>query len=87
MLALDGQGRLLLRDATFSNCPWSRFDWFLRADTVTLDRETSQGRARDAVLRFKGTPLLYTPFLGFPLGDERQSGLLAPNLGYIVVTG
>ena len=33
-------------------------------------------------MRFKDVPIFYTPYLAFPLGDERQSGLLFPSFGH-----
>ena len=32
-------------------------------------------------LDFKGVPILYTPFISFPVGNERKSGFLFPTLG------
>jgi LPS-assembly protein len=33
-------------------------------------------------MRFKDVPIFYTPYISFPLGDERKSGLLFPSLGH-----
>ena len=33
-------------------------------------------------MRFKDVPIFYTPYLAFPLGDERKSGLLFPSFGH-----
>jgi len=32
-------------------------------------------------LKYKNIPIMYTPFISFPLSDERQSGVLTPSLG------
>jgi LPS-assembly protein len=55
-------------------------DWLLRADSVTLDIDASEGVAKGAVLRFLGTPILALPTLSFPLSDARRSGWLPPTL-------
>ena len=40
-----------------------------------------RGSARNARLDFKGVPILYTPFISFPVGNQRKSGFLFPTLG------
>ena len=40
----------------------------------------SKGVAHQVVMRFKDVPIFYTPYIAFPLGDARQSGLLVPEL-------
>src|SRR5690606_34989217 len=40
------------------------------------------GTARHAYLTFFGVPLLYTPYISFPIDDRRKTGLLPPRLGY-----
>ena len=39
------------------------------------------GTARDVKLRFKGVPILYSPYLSFPITDARKSGILTPEVG------
>jgi LPS-assembly protein len=33
------------------------------------------------LLKYKNVPVFYTPFISFPLSDERQSGILTPSFG------
>lgn len=79
--AQEGPSRL--RDVQFTTCPADQGDgdWFLRAQDLQLDFERGQGRARNAQIVFKGVPLMYTPWMAFPISDERMSGFLAPRLG------
>jgi LPS-assembly protein len=76
-----------LADATYSTCPREAEAWSLDADSVTLNPNTRQGTARDAVLWFQDVPLFYTPWFRFPLGDDRMSGLLVPRFGSSSSTG
>jgi lipopolysaccharide assembly outer membrane protein LptD (OstA) len=32
-------------------------------------------------------PILYLPYLSFPLGEQRKSGFLFPNLGHTTRSG
>jgi LPS-assembly protein len=76
------QTRLLtLEDVTYTTCATGKDDWLLRAGSLTLDRETGTGTARNARLEFKGVPILYAPYLTYPIDNRRKSGLLLPDFG------
>ncbi|WP_404976891.1 MULTISPECIES: LPS-assembly protein LptD [unclassified Acidovorax] len=62
-------------------------DWILRARTIRLDREADVGTAENAVLEFKGVPILPVPRITFPLSERRKSGLLPPTVGIDSVSG
>jgi LPS-assembly protein len=68
----------VLVDSLFSSCPPGEEDWYLRTSLLRLDHATDTGTAEHAVLWFKHIPLFYSPWLQFPLGDERRSGFLMP---------
>jgi LPS-assembly protein len=71
----------------YSTCPPGRRDWSLFAEELELDQETGQGVARNAWLRVGSAPVLYTPYLRFPIDDRRQSGFLVPSVGSSTETG
>ena len=64
-----------------TTCVAPREDWFLRADLIDIDTAKKVGVARDARLDFMGVPILYSPWLEFPLSNDRKSGFLTPTLG------
>jgi LPS-assembly protein len=66
----------------FTTCDPERPDWQLKAARVDLDMDRGTGIARHARLDFKGVPILYSPWLSFPLDDRRKSGFLYPSLGF-----
>lgn len=70
-----------LTDVRYTSCPEGNYDWELRAKTVNLDPEAGKGVARHAKIRFHNIPILYLPYLSFPLTDQRKSGFLAPDIG------
>ena len=78
--------RAVVHSATYTTCQrdneasWQP-DWVLRAATIRLDNEEQVGTAEDAVLEFKGVPILPIPHITFPLSDKRKSGLLPPTIG------
>lgn len=62
-------------------------DWILRARTLTIDKTEDEGTAENAVLEFKGVPILATPWISFPLSSKRKSGLLPPTLALDSTSG
>ena len=68
--------------SAFTNCPEGVDDVVIIAAELELDTHARQGKARNVILKVKGIPIGYTPFIGFPLGTERMSGFLFPTLAY-----
>ena len=56
------------------------YDWYIKAETMSLDQVTQIGVARNARIVFKGVPILASPYISFPLDDSRKSGFLPPTL-------
>jgi len=71
---------LSLEGMRFTTCPAGQPDWELIARDVALDIEAGFGSARGVKLEFKGVPILYAPFLTFPIDGRRKSGFLTPEL-------
>ena len=80
-IEINQEGRLELGDVGYTTCPPESEDWIIEADDIQLDTQTGVGTARDVKLRFKGVPILYTPYLSFPITDARKSGILTPEFG------
>lgn len=79
-------------NVTYSTCPrppggtWAP-DWFVSASSIEFDQKADTGTARGAVLRFKGVPVIGSPWISFPLSDERKSGFLPPTVNLDTVSG
>jgi len=74
-------GVVELTDVRYTTCPKDATDWELRAGRITLDTERQRGQGRDTRVIFKGVPILYLPWISFPLTDARQTGFLFPMIG------
>ncbi|MEM7082585.1 MAG: LPS assembly protein LptD [Pseudomonadota bacterium] len=72
---------LRLEDVRYTACPQGQNDWRFVAPEITIDRERQIGSGRNVRVEFKGVPILYTPFISFPVGDTRKSGFLLPDFG------
>lgn len=87
VVRLDGRHRQQLEQASYTTCPSGNSDWLLSARQVDLDHQEGMGSARHAKLEFKEVPILYTPYISFPIDDRRRSGLLLPRVGTSEETG
>ena len=72
------QGALL--GSTYSTCEPSQRAWELRASRIDIDTEKGMGVARNATVRIGKIPVLYVPWLTFPIDDRRRTGLLYPSI-------
>ncbi|HEX2494756.1 MAG TPA: LPS assembly protein LptD, partial [Steroidobacter sp.] len=77
----DKTGELELGEVRYTTCPAGKEDWVLRADDIDISQREGMGVGRGVRLDFMGVPLLYTPLISFPVGDERKSGFLFPSVG------
>ncbi len=75
-------GKLSLTSVRYTTCPVGNEDWMLQASSLNLDTKVQEGVAPDVTMRFKDVPIFYTPYISFPVGDERKSGLLFPSFGH-----
>jgi LPS-assembly protein len=81
VLEINQEGRLELADVGYTTCPVESEDWIIQADSIELDSKTGVGKARGMKLRFKGVPILWAPYMSFPITDARKSGILTPEIG------
>ena len=80
-LLFQGENKYRGENATYTTCPVGQDDWFLHAADINIDRNTQIGTAHSAYIEFKGVPLLYSPWIQFPLNNQRKTGLLTPSFG------
>lgn len=80
-MKLTPQGVLDLKGVRFTTCPKAEESWEIKAKSVTLDTGARVGEARSATVEFEGVPILYLPWVSFPLSSERKSGFLYPTIG------
>ncbi len=81
-----------LKDGTYTSCEPGNNAWSLKGNNITLNPATGFGTATNVTLRVKDIPVLYTPYIYFPIDDRRQSGFLPPTIasgsdtGFMLVT-
>jgi LPS-assembly protein len=83
----DAEGEIELRDVRYTTCPLGREDWVISASDIDIHQRAGIGTGRNARVDFKGVPILYTPFISFPVGNERKTGFLFPTPGTSTQSG
>ncbi|XOV87211.1 MAG: LPS-assembly protein LptD [Pseudomonadota bacterium] len=73
---------VLLTAGEFTRCEPDSNAWAIRGQRILLKPAEGYGTARDVTIRVKDVPVVWVPYLKFPLNDERQSGFLMPGAGY-----
>ena len=74
-------GHIELEGVHYTACPPGNEDWSLNAGAIDIDQKNLVGTGRDVRVEFLGVPVFYTPWISFPVGDQRKSGLLFPVIG------
>jgi len=80
-LEINENGTLSLGGVEYTTCPPDSEDWLLQGKSIVLDTGEGVGTARNMKLRFKNVPILYLPYISFPISDARKSGVLTPEIG------
>ncbi|WP_047249243.1 LPS-assembly protein LptD [Chromobacterium subtsugae] len=75
----QGQNQYKIYGSRMTTCDPGDDAWYLRAASTDLDYTSGVGVAHNAWMQFYGVPILYTPWLDFPLNGNRKSGLLTPT--------
>ncbi|MFA5548475.1 MAG: LPS-assembly protein LptD [Porticoccaceae bacterium] len=65
-------------NATYTTCEPGNNAWQLKAADIDIDTVRGVATAKHVRLEVKDWPLLYIPWIRFPVSDNRASGLLYP---------
>ena len=76
-----GPQKYEVSDARYTTCIAPNRDWYLTSDELEVDNLRKVATARRASVYFMDVPMLYSPWLEFPLSNERKSGFLTPTFG------
>jgi LPS-assembly protein len=82
-----GDQRARMENARFTTCAPGDDAWWVQAESLEVDGLEQSASASGARLYFQGVPVLVSPILGFPIGDQRRSGFLTPSFGLSTSVG
>lgn len=80
-LRQDSDQVVTIADGTLTRCEPDSNTWSISGQNFVLDTQAGFGVAKDVTLSIKDVPVMYLPWLRFPINDARQSGFLLPNIG------
>ncbi len=78
---------LVLSDVSFTTCPLENPDWHIEASEISIEKGTAWGQARNTRFYVGDVPVLYLPYFAFPVSNQRQTGLLFPEISSSSRTG
>ena len=84
---LNKEQGITLEDVTFTTCPTGTEDWLIRASSISLQNDEAWGEATNTRFYVKGVPVFYLPYFAFPVTEQRQTGLLYPEISSSSSTG
>lgn len=73
-------GKIVLTEGSLTSCEPNRESWAIKGKQLTVDPSTKMGSGRNVTVEVAGIPILYTPYITFPMGEERKTGLLVPSI-------
>ena len=69
-----------LSQATYTFCEPGHNDWDIKASEINLNQQEGYGEAYHGRLRIKEIPVMYLPYYRFPIGPDRLTGFLNPEI-------
>jgi LPS-assembly protein len=81
VIAVSKEGTLLLTNSSFTTCYGPSPDWQMNASEINISKNENYLEAYHARFSVFNVPVLYLPYFTIPIGDERQSGFLYPEIG------
>ena len=76
-----GESSFILSGASISTCSGSQPDWSFYADEANIDYG-EYFKAKHVIGKIRNIPVLYLPYLIWPIKDKRKSGFLIPSAGF-----
>lgn len=74
-----GDNVINLQSSEISSCEPGDNAWSMRGSEIELHPEEHYGYITNMRLRLDDVPVLYAPYIRFPMGDERLTGFLSPT--------
>jgi len=76
-----GNGEIAIDDGRMTYCSPDDPEWVLHADELEIDPESGDAQAWGAKLKVADVPVMYLPWIRFPVDSRRKTGALFPDIG------
>ena len=74
-------------DIQYTTCDPGNSTWHMTANQLDINQASGRGTAHHATVYIQDVPVLYLPYLQFPIDDRRMSGILTPTIGFSDTNG
>ncbi|RLC28717.1 MAG: hypothetical protein DRH37_09030 [Deltaproteobacteria bacterium] len=81
-----GKDTYLVKGCHITTCDGPNPAWSITGSEVRVTVE-KYGTVKNAVFRVRNAPVLYVPYMIFPAGNKRKTGLLLPGVGHSTRNG
>ncbi|QBQ64469.1 LPS assembly protein LptD [Actinobacillus indolicus] len=72
----------IMKNASFTSCLPNDESWSIEANEMIQHVKDEYAEIWHARFKVLGVPVFYSPYLQFPIGDRRRTGLLMPSAGH-----
>ncbi len=72
----------IMKNASFTSCLPNDESWSIEANEMIQHVKDEYAEMWHARFKVLGVPVFYSPYLQFPIGDRRRTGLLMPSAGH-----
>lgn len=69
-----------LQQSFITHCAPDSNAWSMKASKIVLNQETGIATATHAIIEVKDVPIMYVPYMTYPIDGERRTGLLWPSI-------
>jgi len=79
-VARQEDGLIFIDNATYTSCEPGNNTWTMAAANIAIDPQTGMATAKHVRIKVKDVPIIYLPWIRYPVDGRRASGLLFPEI-------
>lgn len=80
-IELASESQFRATDMAFTRCAPGNNAWQIKSARLEIDNEEQVARAWHSRVEVQRVPVLYLPYISFPLNDQPRTGFLLPTFG------
>lgn len=77
-----GDNIIVLNNSRITSCEPDSNLWSIAGSEVKINQEKRYGTAKHMRLNIKDIPVIYSPYIRFPVGSDRLTGFLFPSISF-----
>lgn len=75
-------GMIFIDNASYTTCEPGNNTWTMASSNIAIDPQTGMATAKHLRIKVKDVPVVYLPWIRYPVDGRRASGLLFPELSF-----